>query len=142
MIVGFTGTQAGMTRKQEVMLTSVAHVITEGHHGDCIGADKQFDSILKAQNIKRVAHPPIKSHKRAFCDAEVILQCKDYLERDEDIVDVSETMIATPKEMSEVRRSGTWFTIRYAFKWRKPTMIIFPDGTVERRFMPTSGAGL
>lgn len=141
MIVGFTGTQAGMTPLQQGVLITVVDQITEGHHGDCIGADKEFDAALRRSRIKRVAHPPIKSHKRAFCDAEVILEPKDYLERNEDIVDVSEAMIATPKEMEEVRRSGTWYTVRYAFKWRKPTLIIFPDGTTERRFMP-SGAGL
>lgn len=136
LIVGFTGTQRGMTSRQWVIVADdLAHLISEGHHGDCIGADKQFDLILFQRQIKRVAHPPLKSHKRAFCKTEVILPPKDYLPRNEDIVDASEAMIATPGEMEEQLRSGTWATIRYASRWKKPTLIIYPDGTTERRFM-------
>ena len=43
MIIGFTGTQLGMSRQQKVsvMKAMVDLDITELHHGDCLGADSE-----------------------------------------------------------------------------------------------------
>lgn len=50
--------------------------------------------------------------------------------RNHDIVDATEWLIATPKKFEEIR-SGTWATVRYAKKVKKPVTIIWPDGSIE-----------
>ena len=72
-------------------------------------------------------HPPNIKDKRAFCnDYRFSFPEKPYLERNHDIVDNSDVLIATPKESVEQIRSGTWATIRYAKKLNKPIMIMEP----------------
>lgn len=134
--VGFTGTQVGMTPEQltevDVLLfnnlpTSVAH------HGDCIGADAQFHHLSRLNGLELHGHPPLNPSKRAFCEfysTEEVEEEKDYLERDHDIVDQVDWMIACPRGFQEELRSGTWATIRYARKVKKPGYIIWPDGKV------------
>ncbi len=41
-------------------------------------------------------------------------------------------MLGFPVNYTNVQRSGTWMTIRHAEKVGRPTMIIYPDGNVER----------
>ena len=53
---------------------------------------------------------------------------KDYLERNHDIVDETDMLIATPGEEQEVQRSGTWATIRYARKQKRTILTIYPSG--------------
>jgi len=132
MIVGFTGTRAGMTEAQKKVVARLLeeHKPSEVHHGDCIGADAQFHQI--AGNIPIVGHPASEvGEQRAFClNFSRIHESKPPLERNRDIVTASDIMIATPKESREVLRSGTWATIRYAFKANKQIYIILPDGTL------------
>jgi hypothetical protein len=45
-----------------------------------------------------------------------------------DIVVESELLIATPKEVKEQLRSGTWATVRRARKVGIPIILITPDG--------------
>lgn len=134
MRVGFTGTQQGMTEYQALKLRTIlkdlnkVNKITEAHHGDCVGADFQFNMLVRAMfpNAKVHIHPPIKAGKRTFCDADVMHDEKDYLVRNHDIVDAVDILLATPKENKEVLRSGTWATIRYAKKQGKKPGVIFP----------------
>jgi hypothetical protein len=53
------------------------------------------------------------------------------LERNKHIVHNCGWLIAAPKEDSETLRSGTWATIRYARKLRRPITIVFPNGEVQ-----------
>ena len=135
--IGFTGTQKGMTNQQKKMVTLFfdnllkKYEVISAHHGDCIGADKQFHSFAKYYKIKTVTHPPLNSSKRAFCDADQEMPKDDYLVRNRNIVDSVDIMLATPKENDEVLRSGTWATIRYSRKKRKQLAIIFPNGKVK-----------
>jgi len=133
--IGFTGTQAGLTLAQWQTLKDTLGTVKQKifHHGDCIGADEQADSIAKALEFKIVIHPPVDSGKRAFCTANVMWAKKPYLERNHDIVDTTDGLIACPKEFEEVMRSGTWATIRYATKKGKPVFIIWPDGSTTRK---------
>ncbi len=132
MNIGFTGTQNGMTNKQKqsvrrLLATEVDFTL---HHGDCIGADAEADEIAKEiGEDNTVIHPPEISAKRAFCSSTNIKDPKPYLERNHDIVDDSEYLIATPGTTEEVLRSGTWATIRYARKQQKHVAIVYPDGT-------------
>jgi hypothetical protein len=128
--IGFTGTQRGMTEIQAQMVDDYFGTGTEFHHGDCIGADEQAHRLAKAAGCLIIIHPPSNLNKRAFCVADNILPEKEYLDRNHDIVDSTELLLATPSG-EKVLRSGTWATIRYARKWKKPTIIIYPNGRTE-----------
>lgn len=137
--VGFTGTQVGMTVKQagiiDKFLTELLNkylLIThdspfEFHHGDCIGSDEEAAAIAFEIGYKICCHPPINPTKRAFFhNNDVMYDLKGYIDRNHDIVDSCDILIATPKEKEEQLRSGTWATIRYARKTGKPVEIIYP----------------
>lgn len=135
MNIGFTGTQRGMTIKQ---LEKVFHILIENigsfsHHGDCIGADAQFHFLAVAVGSRVVIHPPDNPSKRAYCYyATEIREDKPYLRRNQDIVNESDILIATPGETTEQLRSGTWATIRRGRKKKGMTVyIIYPDGTTD-----------
>ena len=147
MKIGFTGTHVGMTAPQIATFSNIIKIIDEGinainidavhefHHGDCIGADAIAHEIVSKQSLYHdiVIHPPLDNKKRAFCAIgidDVVLPPKSYLERNRDIVDECTILIATPKGFKEELRSGTWATIRYAQKRRKPVLIIQPDGNL------------
>lgn len=131
--VGFTGTQVGMTLSQKVVVEWLLKQLhpTTIHHGDCIGADYEFHHLASPVVPFCTIHPPIKSNKRAFCMSTLLAESKDYLDRNRDIVDESQVLIATPKEAEMQIRSGTWYTIRYARKQRKHLYIVFPNGVVR-----------
>lgn len=132
--VGFTGTQKGMTQAQ---LWAVDELLQNdltfewAHHGDCIGADADFHKLADLNGLKMHGHPPLKRNKRAFCKFDKIEEEKEYLDRNKDIVDAVEYMIACPQGFEEELRSGTWSTIRYARIQQKPGVIVWPDGKVE-----------
>lgn len=135
MKLGFTGTQHGMTSQQRIELRRfvlAGESIVEAHHGDCIGSDCSFHRLFRwaYPRAKVVIHPPDNDKKRAYCEGDVTLPTKPYLVRNHDIVDSVDYIVATPSTLTEVRRSGTWATIRYARLKKKPITIIFPDGRV------------
>lgn len=137
MRLGFTGTQEGMTEMQSqfVFNTMMDLEPTEAHHGCCIGADATFDAMLGySVNCTVHGHPPIKAHKKADCYCDVWHEPKEYLERNRNIVDATDVLIAAPKGPEEMR-SGTWSTVRYARKLKRPIFIVWPSGemTVENK---------
>lgn len=139
MKIGFTGTRKGMTRQQELAFSSVVSGIAvhEFHHGDCKGADEQAHNIIL--NMRPVViicvHPPDQNFLRAYCrhpkDSLVsLLPEKPFLERNHDIVDVCNLLIACPVSDKEERRSGTWATMRYARQRQKLVLHIRTDGDI------------
>lgn len=134
--IGFTGTQRGMTQAQKTRLQRAAdyyavHGYTTFHHGDCIGADAEAHEVFTAAGFVVVLHPPISTHKRAFCEANFVEPPFEYMTRNHHIVDCANVMLATPGEPDEQLRSGTWATIRYARKCGKELWVITPDGTTR-----------
>ncbi len=129
MKIGFTGTQQGMSAYQKKVVAQILEMKKPsfGVHGDCIGADKDFHDLCVAFNIKTEIHPPDKDIKRAFCKGDVIMQPLPYLDRNHNIVDSADVMLATPKTEHEELRSGTWATIRYARKKNKRIIVIRPE---------------
>ena len=137
-LIGFTGTQTGMTRAQKA---TFSHLFRDRlakeicfAHGDCIGADSDaHDIVIGIMKGKSyiVIHPPIDDSKRAFKQgAKHVFPPKEYLERNHNIVATCDLLIAAPKGFKEELRSGTWATIRYAKKQKKQICIIYPDGEV------------
>lgn len=133
-IVGFTGTRAVITPIQAYTLGMVFSALNpkEAHHGDCKGADQVFHQTCMFTKTLVVTHPCNIQEQRGFCEgATTELPIKDPLERNRDIVDQVEIMLATPHTLQEELRSGTWATIRYARRVHKPLAIIYPNGSVE-----------
>lgn len=150
MHVGFTGSRRGLSREQGKSLDLWLREnflyksrTISFHHGDCLGSDKEaHDLLLELYNVPDdflydktkldiIIHPPIKDTFRAFCiPYSQIRVPKDYLKRNHDIVDESKFLIACPKEIKNVIRSGTWATIRYAVKKNKPVLMFCPDGKI------------
>jgi len=135
MKIGFTGTQIGMTPNQfgelaRLIAIGVTDNPCEFHHGDCIGADAEAHSIADAFGCRIVIHPPTNTSKEAFCkvDSEwdTVLPPKPYLDRNHDIVDACDVLLAAPKSIEEELRSGTWATVRYARKKNIPVIILEP----------------
>lgn len=134
--LGFTGTQRGATRAQ---LLTLMRVLTFGpwkdpdrfHLGDCVGADDQAVHLAYALGLACVGHPPSNDVKRAFFAHYVVSYgIQLYLVRNREIVDVCDALIACPRLDTEEVRSGTWATIRYARRRRKPVIRILPNGTL------------
>lgn len=135
MRVGFTGTREGMTDDQQVAVSTLLdHLFpTEFHHGDCIGADEQAHGMAfksHGEFVKRVVHPPTNETLRAFCDGEDSYQPVGYLQRNREIVDESEVLIAAPDGETEDYESGTWYTVRYARRLRRPIFVATPSGRI------------
>jgi hypothetical protein len=140
MNIGFTGTQKGMTleQKTEFELILKQYCINncfdiQFHHGDCTGADSDAHTIVdKYLSSYRIwIHPPKDDKKRAWCSAGHVLPVKEYIDRNHDIVDSCDILIATPRIPYEELRSGTWATIRYARTKHKTITIIYPDGQLS-----------
>lgn len=139
-IVGFTGTRAGMTRKQQAIVRAELVGAEMAHHGDCIGADAQFHAICLELGVPVTLHPPTNPKQRAWCQgAAYVMPAKPYLTRNKNIVDISTVLVGAPKEHLEptpARGQGTWSTIRYARKGvgylhagGGRLVIAWPDGT-------------
>lgn len=140
MNIGFTGTRHGMTEHQKEY---VARLVTKApvlgsvgealllHHGDCVGADAEMHDLwvnTHGDYAPIVIHPPAASKHRAFKNSQgtILLSPQDYLERDREIVHQSDLVIATPRQEVMINRSGTWYTVRYAWKMGVPTIVIPP----------------
>lgn len=134
--IGFTGTRKGWTVHQWDQTSIVLDVLagTDLDHGDCIGSDASAHVLAQNKGYRIHLRPGAgPGWLRAFCrvvDGDICYAAKPYLERNRDIVDASTVLIATPGEMTEQLRSGTWSTIRYARKRGRRVIIIFPDGSV------------
>jgi hypothetical protein len=133
MIVGFTGTRAGLTEYQRQRIRTILAEATEVHHGDCVGGDEQFHRIAIAAGVPVVIHPPTDPKQRAFCRGAVaVMPPEPYLKRNQSIVRAVDMLIGAPKEMKEPkpgRGQGTWSTVRFA---RKPgqdafVSVIWPE---------------
>jgi hypothetical protein len=107
--------------------------IEEFHHGDCVGSDQEASEridyvVNKALSLgcKIVGHPPDKDDLRAFVRCDELRERKPYLDRNRDIVNESDILIATPATLWEMQRSGTWATVRYARRVDKPVVVLPP----------------
>lgn len=140
--VGFTGTRKGMSDNQKEELENIladyfeecGGNVAEFHHGDCEGADEEAHRIAWYFTDKLVSHPPKESRYRAYTIGYMDVEWdgehyglwpeKDYLDRNKDIVNETDVLIAAPFTMKEELRSGTWSTVRYAKKRNKPVILL------------------
>lgn len=133
--IGFTGTRKGMVDVQKLVVLSLLErmLSSEAHHGDCIGSDEAFHALVR-QMLPRaqiIVHPPADERQRAFCNGDLILPPLPFRDRDRVIAASSSTLIAAPRLTHEELRSGTWATIRDAWKMGKSIVIAWPSGMVS-----------
>lgn len=141
MIVGFTGTRQGITRSQHDAICRIVdelHPVAEAHHGDCVGADRDFHLLVVSRvGCETHVHPPSNPALRAWMPADVVHEPKPYLARDADIVAAGDVLIACPAQRQEQRRgSGTWATVRMARTAGLPVVIVYPTGDERRERWP------
>lgn len=129
--VGFTGTRRGMTDAQKASVDFILIGYREGRHGDCKGSDEDFHAIARSHGLRLVGHPPSDDRLRAWCEFDEIHEPKPYLDRDRDVVDGTDELLATPREDYEAHNGGTWYTVRYARSLGRFIQIVWPDGTVH-----------
>lgn len=148
MNIGFTGTRQGMTDDQLERFSILIHeslgdYAKDGlilYHGMCKGADEQaHNNFCLCLNWAAIGFPstvPNTTMERkiildegtpnAWDGFARVYEPQDPLERNKLIVEHCDVLIAAPKLRQEERRSGTWSTIRYARKLKKPVYIIWP----------------
>jgi hypothetical protein len=104
-----------MTERQSEHLIRVlgSFEVVEFHHGDCVGADAEAHDIAIDMGLYVVIHPPTDPKHRAWCEPNEMRDEFPYLERNHNIVDEAVNLFAAPGTNWEVRRSGTWATVRY-----------------------------
>ena len=134
--IGFTGTRHGMSDVQleEFKKIVKSKNLDEFHHGMCVGSDKQAHDFveeqkIKIEEIKIVGHPPKFKKFVAPCKCDILMKPYDYLQRNKNIVDETDILIATP-DVKEKIRSGTWSTVSYARIKHKKIYIIHKNGRI------------
>lgn len=134
MKVGFTGTREGLTNLQAVALWKLLAGLapSEAHHGSAVGADAQFDELVRTRHpaCRRVAHPGDIPRLTAPTPSDEVREPRPCLERNRTIVEETEMLVACPFGMQEERRSGTWMTVRHARRLGRRIVIVWPDGSV------------
>lgn len=143
-VIGITGTRDGMTSEQK----SVVHTVLSYYFdastflsGMCIGTDAQSSKMASGMGMIVEGYPghsksnpdDLTCRDRAVENYDEIRESKPYYDRNRDIVDDSDLMIACPNGKNyHGGKGGANYTIRYALKVGKPIVIIFPDGETEK----------
>lgn len=127
MVVGFTGTRAGMSDEQARQLRFVLSLLRQvdtaaGQQtlfldGDCPqGADRSARLIALSMGCKSEPVPP-KDDTAA-----------ELLARDRVIAQRCAVLVAAPLTDQERLRSGTWYTVRQVRDLRKPVFMLSRGG--------------
>lgn len=134
MKIGFTGTRHGMTDQQTAAVGRLLseHAPLEFHHGCCVGADDEANTLARRKGVRTIGHRPIDTALMADCECDENRDPLTHFARNRAIVDECAMLIATPYTAEPQPRGGTWYTINYARKRGKPVHVIRPDGTTAR----------
>jgi len=137
MIISFTGTASGMNATQ---MTNVINLInkqkpkiTKCVHGDCVGADTDFHNIVTKLGLGDLIeiHPCTIHNKRGYNHAPKVYDAIGPLDRNKIMVQRAHLVVGTPGTDTEIIRSGTWHSIRYAKKLGRPLLVLYPSGAIE-----------
>ncbi len=138
--IGFTGSRKGMTLRQKAWFTEFVSDFDEieFHHGDCVGADEDGHNIVDSKSTVKattiVIHPPSDEKLRAYCIGDIYCPSKPYLDRNRDIVDETDFLVAFPNGYDGASKNGpggTWYTIRYADSLDKRVIIVYGNAKVD-----------
>lgn len=137
--IGFTGTQLGMTLLQrETVRYWLAKLCgVNFRYGMCIGADDEAAKAARALGYHLIGYPgPDESRRGSIVPDEV---CHDivasernpFLARSARVALDSGILIAAPAQHYEIRRSGTWTTVRRARSYGRELVYAWPNGTMS-----------
>jgi hypothetical protein len=133
MIVTCTGTRDGANSEAlevfQAYLQDCSDPIEEAHHGDCLGADTQFHQIMTQLGVPVHIHPCNIKSQRSHCQGYKVYPVTPPLVRNRNMVDLCDYLVAFPSTDTEIVRSGTWATVRYARRQGRSGTIFWPDGT-------------
>lgn len=130
VIIGFTGTRAGMTIPQKTAVETLLRQLKpdKAVHGGAVGADTQFHAICKRLGIPIEVYP-CPAHVVEWSGA-LVHPTKPPLVRNKIIVGVCNYLIGAPLTSAEQRRGGTWSTIRRARKTKVFNTVVNPNGSL------------
>lgn len=139
MKFGVTGTRVGMTDEQRAAFRNWIEgwgeiLLEEFHHGSCQGVDVEAARIVRelVPACYIVAHPgpdgdPCQESSGVDNETRPPLT---HFARNRNIVNETDWLAALPRELERQPRGGTWYTVGYAEKSRKPLALIWPNGGV------------
>lgn len=154
MRIGITGSRHELTPRQTEALYSVllaAHELTdhrlEVHHGLCTGADHAAHRLTRELSGAAIyGHPGHDSNRQTPFRADIpanefdwLYESKLYRERNRDIINTCQSLIACPvypENDSRSQRSGTWQTIRLARARNLDITYVWPNGSITREPFP------
>lgn len=143
--IGFTGTRNGMTPEQRSYVGAYLTGAMARHrlnvravHGDCVGADNDFDELCIRLSVPRGIRPcTAPAHLRARCHtkpnpAKVLTEPKRPMARNRDIVADADVLLACPPNTKPIKSgSGTWATIGFGKRAGIEVRIVYPSGEAE-----------
>lgn len=149
--VGVTGTRETLSNPQQhaffdTVLQFIRQGATEVHHGACVGADAFIHfHFINQPNVWVHVHPPTNTQYSAMLQLQrgvrrVDYEPKTYADRNGDIVEAGDVLVAAPRfpEKDErSKRSGTWMTVRKGKAAGKLVLIVdYEDGNVWKYYDP------
>jgi hypothetical protein len=133
--VGFSGPRSGLSINQIPSLANIFSVFGDRyvvfHHGDATGADSQACKLAVDFGFILHSHPSEIERYRAYFPSDVVEEPLPPLVRNNVIVRAVRLLVACPDTFHEVRRSGTWTTIRLARSVKRSRLLVWPDGKVR-----------
>lgn len=135
MILGFTGTQRGMTSRQRRVVIDLLEAFNPKsvRHGGCVGADAEFHDLCLQFGIGIIHVWPsnIIDKVANLCGGTtistvIVHEPKPPLLRNMDIVAGADHVIACPSDAIEKLRSGTWATVRLTTRYDIKCTVIKP----------------
>lgn len=136
VILGFTGTRHTPTRQQQQFIDRRISGSDGLHHGACVGSDAVAHMFGLRYGLHITVHPP-KDTKlidvkavMTRTDLVTVLPPKLYHDRNRDIVNACDMLIATP-DGPRRPHSGTWYTVDYAMRQGVPVVVCLPDGIID-----------
>jgi hypothetical protein len=149
-IIGFTGTRKGLSWWQNVKVHGQlkgwkANGAEFFMHGMCVGADEIAHHLAFGLGYKCVGLPSNRFNKVAKLDLGELYQTyspAEPLARNKLIVEQCHLLLACPETTQEEQRSGTWMTIRYARKLRRPLILIMPTGELRYEIVRQEKKGM
>jgi hypothetical protein len=140
---GFTGTRHKVTDAQRAWVYTQLedHRPAVVHHGACTGADLLMHEACLELGIPVHVWPPINfKWLAAQCltpHALVMVHPRmHYLPRNREIVRAATILKALPRQEEQpdpMNWGGTWYTVDFAERVRRPIDICYPSGRVENR---------